>query len=103
MSAKATLAKIPRLLAAVLSQDSRAIMARARAGTDNLKAPAPKAGWFSRLSRRRQALLLVLLMFAASAVCFLLGMHDLHAGAPLTSMAGRSDWTDGLLLSAGAF
>jgi hypothetical protein len=71
--------------------------------TDNLKVPIPKAGWFSRLSRRRQALLLALLMFAVSAVCFLLGMHDLHAGGPMVSMAGRSDWTDGLLLSAAGF
>jgi hypothetical protein len=71
--------------------------------TNNLKASNPKAGWFSRLSRRTQALLLALLMLAVSAVLFLLGMDDLHAGEPLTSMAGRNDWTDGLLLSAGAF
>ena len=58
---------------------------------------------FDRLPRRTRALLLALLMFAASAVTFLLSLHEYRAGEPLVNMAGKSDYADGFLISAGAF
>ncbi len=42
-------------------------------------------------------------MFAVSAVTLLLGIHGLRNGEPLTNMAGRSNWSDSFLISAGAF
>jgi divalent metal cation (Fe/Co/Zn/Cd) transporter len=62
-----------------------------------------KEDWFDRLPRRTRALLLALLMFAASAVTFFLGLHGLRAGERITSMAGRSDWSDMFLCSAFTF
>jgi hypothetical protein len=69
----------------------------------NQKPPGLNPGWFSQLSRRTQALLLALLMFAFSAGTFFLGIHDMRAGKPLVNMAGKSDWADSLFLSAVAF
>jgi hypothetical protein len=50
-----------------------------------------------------QALLPTLLIFAFSAGAFLLGMHNVHTGAPVTLMAGKSDAFDCFLWSAVAF
>ncbi len=69
----------------------------------NLKAPDTRAGWFSRLSRRTQALLLALLMLAFSAGTFLVGLHGLHSGERLVVMAGKSDWSDDFFWSAVSF
>ena len=63
----------------------------------------PQAGWFSRLSRRGQALLMALLAWAVSAVLFLLGVHGWLAREPIVNMAGKSDWTDDLFWSAFTF
>jgi hypothetical protein len=70
---------------------------------NNLKAPNPKGGWFSRLPRRKQALLLALLMLAFSAGTFLLGLHGVHSGETVTVMAGKSDWSDSFFWSAVTF
>lgn len=62
-----------------------------------------KPGWFSRLPRKTQALLLALLMFAISAGAFLLGIHELHSGMKVTVTAGTSDWSDDFFWSAFTF
>jgi hypothetical protein len=70
---------------------------------NNPETPDPKVGWFSRQSRRTQALLLALLMLVVSAGTFLLGLHGLHRGETMVAMAGRSDWSDDFFWSAGTF
>jgi hypothetical protein len=70
---------------------------------NNPQTPNLNPGWFSSLSRRTQALLLSLLMLACSAGTFLMGMHGLHSGEKLVTMAGKSDWSDDFFWSAGTF
>ena len=72
-------------------------------GFEDAKTTSAKTDWFDRLSRPMQAWLLALLCFAVSAGTLLLGLHGMRAGEPLTNMAGRSDWSDAFLMSAGAF
>ncbi len=70
---------------------------------ENSKTPASKTGWFDRLTRRMQALLLALLMFAFSAVALVFSVHDVHTGNMAVSMSGRPDPVVGFLLAGGAF
>ena len=63
----------------------------------------PVAYYVARLSGKRKGLLLALLMLAVSAVTFLLGLHRLRSGEPVTSMAGRTDWSDEFFFSAVTF
>ncbi len=81
---------------------AHAIIPRMQHPVEN-NSPAPKPGWFDRMSRRTQALLLALLMFAFSAVAFGLSVHDLHTGNMAVSMSGRPDPVVGFLLAGGAF
>jgi membrane associated rhomboid family serine protease len=46
--------------------------------TDNQ--PESEKDWFDRLPKKTQIVLLMLLMLAVAAICFLMGVHALHPG-----------------------